>query len=141
MRKLYQSKLKEGQDMQEYIRSVLEIVDRLHGFGENIDDFHVAALLLSGLPNCYKTLVTALDALDANKLTLEYVKGKLVDEYKRKMESSSKNSSKSETALKAYNNSKFKNKTNKKESNNNLKETRECFICKRKGHLKIVEFG
>ena len=136
MRKLYQSKLKEGQDMQEYIRSVLEIVGRLLRIGENIDDFRVTALLLSGLLDYYEALVTALDVQDADELTLEYVKGKLVDKYKRKMESSSKNSSKSETALKAYNNSKFKNKTKKKESNDNLKETRECFICKRKGHLK-----
>ena len=87
--------------MQEYIRSVIEIVDRLHGIGENIDDFHVAALLLSGLPDYYETLVTALDARDADELTLEFFKRKLIDEYKRKMESSSKGSSKSETALKA----------------------------------------
>ncbi len=134
MRKLYQSKLKDGQDMQDYIRSVLEIVERLHGIGEDIDDFHVAALLLSGLPDSYETLVTALDARQDDELTLEYVKGKLLDEYKRKEESLNKNNIKHETALKAY--SKSKNKSNYKETGASSKETRECFVCKKKGHLK-----
>jgi hypothetical protein len=70
MRKLYQTKLKEDQDMQDYIRSVLETVERLHGIGEEISDFHVAALLLSGLPDSYETLVTALDARPDDELTL-----------------------------------------------------------------------
>lgn len=84
MRKLYQTKLREDQDMQDYIRSVLETVERVYGIGEEISDFYVAALLLSGLPDSYETLVTALDARPDDGLTLEYVKGKLVDEYKRK---------------------------------------------------------
>jgi Reverse transcriptase (RNA-dependent DNA polymerase)/gag-polypeptide of LTR copia-type/Integrase core domain/GAG-pre-integrase domain len=134
-RKLYQSKLKDGQDMQNYIRSVLEMVERLHGIGEDINDFHVAALLLSGLPDSYETLITALDARPDDELTLEYVKGKLIDEYKRKNETSS-NSNKSESALKAFDKGKFKNKSNQNNSNNTKQETRECFVCKKPGHLK-----
>jgi nitrate reductase NapAB chaperone NapD len=100
MRQLYQSKLKPDQSMQEYIRSTLELVERLCGIGEDIKDFHVAALLLSGLPDNYETLVTALDAQPDDELTLEYVKGKLIDEYKRKTEGAS--SAGSESALKTY---------------------------------------
>ena len=127
IRKLYQTKLQKDQDMQDYIRQTLEMVERLRGIGEEIKDFHVAALLLSGLPESYETLVTALDARPDDDLTLEYVKGKLVDEYKRKTESMSNVSVCSETALKT----KYKNK----HSNVQL-EKRECFVCKKPGHLK-----
>ena len=123
IRKLYQSKLKDDQDIQDYIRSVLELVERLHGIGENIPDFHVAALLLSGLPDSYETLVTALDARPDDELTLEYVKGKLVDEFQRK--TGSNVTSKSTSALKVV-----------QASNDTRKETRECFFCKKTGHLK-----
>jgi len=40
---------------------------------EKILGFHVAALLLSGLPDGYETLVTTLDARPDDELTLEYV--------------------------------------------------------------------
>lgn len=73
----------KDQDMQHYIRHTLEMVEWLRGIGEEIKDFHVAALWLSGLPGSYETLITALDA-HPNELTLEYVKAKLMDEYKHK---------------------------------------------------------
>ena len=113
--------------MNDYIRSTLEMVEHLRGIGEEIQEFHVAALLLSGLPDSYENLVTALDARPDDELTLEYVKGKLVDEYKRRTEGSAPD--KSESALKTYD--KSKNKSSDKQ-----RETRDCFFCKRTGHLK-----
>jgi len=43
MRKLYQTKLCPGQNMSDYIRPALEMVERLRGIGEDIPDVHVAA--------------------------------------------------------------------------------------------------
>ena len=57
--------------MQEYIWSSLELIEHLHCIGKDIKEFHVAALLLSGLQDSYKTLVTALDARSDDELTLE----------------------------------------------------------------------
>jgi len=122
MRKLYQTRLSQDQDMNDYIRSTLEMVERLHGIGEEIKDFHIAALLLSGLPDSYDNLVTALDARPDDELTLEYVKGKLVDEYKRRT------SGKSESALNTYDITAAKN--------SNISRQRECFFCKKPGHVK-----
>lgn len=115
LRKLYQSKL-EGKIMSDYIKETLELVKCLRGVGETIEDFHVAALLLGGLPDGYSSLVTALDARPDDQLTLEYVKGKLMDEYNRKEESST------EVAL-----------------NTNFRKGRnlsECYHCHKKGHFK-----
>jgi len=65
---------------------------------------------------------TALDARPDDELTLEYVKGKLIDEFKRRTE----NNDKSATALKALNLNKIKTRS----------ETHDCFYCKKSGHLK-----
>ena len=56
------------------------MVEHLHGIGKDVNDFYVA-LLLSGLPDSYETLITALDARPDDKLKLECVKGKLIAEY------------------------------------------------------------
>lgn len=128
--RLYQSKLSKNQDMQEYIRNTLEMVARLRGIGEEIKEFHVAALLLGGLPESYEILVTALHARPDNELTLEYVKGKLVDEYKRKMENSDNSPNTSDqSALKINDKSKFN-------ENRKTGEEPTCFVCKSTGHFK-----
>lgn len=118
LRKLYQSKL-ENKTMSDYIKEVLELVERLSGVGEVIKDFHVAALLLGGLPDNYASLVTALDTRPDNELTLEYVKGKLIDEFKRKGANGD-----GESAL------------NVRKIIDGVNKVRECYFCHRKGHYK-----
>lgn len=122
LRKLYQSRL-ENKVMSDYIKDVLELIERLRGVGEVIKDFHVAALLLGGLPDSYSTLVTALDTRPDDELTLEYVKGKLMDEYARKC-----NGGQEEVALNV-------------KRNTEVQESRECYYCHRKGHLKKDCYG
>ena len=77
-------RLQDDQNMQEYISAVLRLVEQLRGVGEEVSDQQVAMLLLCGLPDEFETLITALEARDEDELTLEYVKNKLVDAYKRK---------------------------------------------------------
>ncbi|XP_018430238.1 PREDICTED: potassium voltage-gated channel subfamily C member 1-like [Nanorana parkeri] len=94
----------KGRDIQDDMRPPLEMVERLRGLGEEIKDFHVAALLLSALPGSYETLVAALDARPDDELTLEYVQGELADEYKRQTERIGGDSASSaESALKMEN--------------------------------------
>src|SRR6218665_1208533 len=86
-KKLYNMRLQDDQNMQEYISAVLRLVEQLRGVGEEESDQQVATLLLCGLPDEYETLITALEARGEDELTLEYVKNKLVDAYKRKKDS------------------------------------------------------
>lgn len=87
--------------MQDYTRHTLEMLERLRGIGEEIKDFHAATLLLSVLPESYEMLFAALNSCPDDELTLEHVKGKLVDEYKCKTESiNSDGSSVAKSALK-----------------------------------------
>src|SRR6218665_1795330 len=84
-------RLQDDQNMQEYISAVLRLVEQLRGVGEEVSDQQVAMLLLCGLSDEYDTLITALEARDEDELTLEYVKNKLVDAYKRKKDSDADN--------------------------------------------------
>src|SRR6218665_825868 len=85
-KKLYKMRLQDDQNMQEYISAVLRLVEQLRGVGEEVSDQRVATFH-THLPNEYETLITALEARDEDELTLEYVKNKLVDAYKRKKDS------------------------------------------------------
>lgn len=53
--------------------------------GEEIKDYHIAALLLSGLSDSYVTFVPVYDVCPDDKLILQYVKCKLMDESKNRM--------------------------------------------------------
>ena len=97
------------------------MIKRRHGIGEDVNDFLVAALLLSGLPDSHEMFISALDARPDDELILEYVKGKFVGEYKRKNETTN-NNSKHESALKVFKKGKNKNKSYK--TNINKQETR-----------------
>src|SRR6218665_3200173 len=76
-------------------------------------------------------LITALEARDEDELTLEYVKNKLVDAYKRKKDSEA-DSTESRTESSMYS-GKISHMNNRHNQN---KEIRTCFICKIQGHLK-----
>lgn len=46
-------------------------------------------MLLSSLPESYNNLITATESRPEDDLTLEYLKGKLLDEWKRRVENQS----------------------------------------------------
>src|SRR6218665_3214967 len=112
-------------------RSTLVLVEQLRGVGEEVSDQQVATLLLCGLPDGYET---ALEARDEDELTLEYVKDKLVDAYKRKKDSEA-DSTESRTESAMYSGT-IRPHSHMNNRHNRNKETRTCFFCKRQGHLK-----
>ena len=124
LQKLYKMRLTKGADMRSYINQMLEIVEQLWGLGEELKDDHIAALLPCGIPESYGTLVTALEARPAEELTLELVKGKLINEFNRRQENS-EGCETFEAALKIKD-AGYKGK----------KETRKCFFGNKPGHLK-----
>lgn len=105
--------------MQIHITKLLELVDKFKAIGENIKDDHIAALLLCSVPSSYDTLITALEARPEGELTPEFIKGKLIDEYNRRVETDSSESK----ALKAS----FRDKT---------KKEKFCTYCHRKNHFR-----
>lgn len=121
-------KMNEHGDMENHINVMLDIVDQLTSFGETLAENLVVALMLCSLPDSYDTLITALESRADDDLTLELVKGKLIQEHKRRNELQSEaNEGETETALKVQTGKNFKkfSKSNKK-----------CFNCGKVGHIK-----
>lgn len=61
-RKLYSLKLREGDSVHEYIKTMMEIFDELAIIGDSIDEEDRVVHLLATLPVSYNMLVTALEA-------------------------------------------------------------------------------
>ena len=60
--------------------------EKLAALGQELPNNLMAAMLLGSLPESYETFVTALESRFEGDFTLNLVKGKLIDEYKRRKE-------------------------------------------------------
>lgn len=127
LKRLCRSQLSESGNMEEHLDAMLDVVNRLSGLGEDLKENLVVALLLCSLPESYETLIMALETRPDADLTLELVKGKLVDEYRRRQETSGKSVcfDDKQTALKISERNKSKGRKKPK-----------CFECGKVGHVK-----
>lgn len=82
-------RLDEGGNMSQHLVEASELVHRLARMGEPLQEHLVVAIVLSNLPESYKPLVTAPEGRPEEDLKLEYVKGKLLGEWRRKCETRS----------------------------------------------------
>ena len=121
LKRLCRLVLKESGDMEEHINTFSNYVTQLAALGQCLPDDLMAALLLGSLPESFDTLVTALESRPEADLTLQLVKSKLIDEYKRRKgaRETKEDSCGSEAAMKVSH-----------------KEAKSCFFCKKTGHFK-----
>lgn len=137
-RKLYSIHYNSG-PMSSHIDSIMEVVGLLRGSGKPLEDEEVVAILLISLPESYSGLVTSLEGRNEEDLTVEYVTGKILDEYQRRVEA---NKSECEMALQSAAtghkkvSQNYQSGLNTEKGNKNIKENRSCYFCKKQGHLK-----
>lgn len=86
LRRLCSMRLDEGGNMSDHLLQASELVHRLTRLGEGLKEHIVVAILLSSLPESYNPLITALEGRPEEDLKLDYVKGKLLDEWRRRHE-------------------------------------------------------
>jgi hypothetical protein len=72
--------MREDQTMQAWVGEVRSLAYRLKDIGVRVDDEEIIVVLTIGLPPAYKTLVISLDSVDTDKLTLEFVITRLLNE-------------------------------------------------------------
>lgn len=82
-RKFFKLRMRPGETMVEWIARVNEAVEQLRGIGAVVPDDDILVVLIEGLPKEYDTVVTALDMVPDNSLTVAYVCQKLVSEHSR----------------------------------------------------------
>ncbi|XP_062709476.1 uncharacterized protein LOC134288474 [Aedes albopictus] len=87
--KTYHERSSLAKSMSEHLNEVTVLTNRLTAMGEELKEHWVVAMLLSSLPESYNSLITALESRPEYDLTLEYIKGKLLDEWKRRVENQS----------------------------------------------------
>lgn len=73
-------KLKENESLEKHYLQFEETVRELKTVGAKLQESDIVCHLLRTLPKSYDGIVTALQTLDNSKLTLEFVKGKLLDQ-------------------------------------------------------------
>lgn len=118
LKNVVNQRLQEGGDMEVHVSEMLVKFGKLAALGQKIDDSLQIAILLSSLPDSYSTLVTALESRPEKDLTLTLVRGKVIDEYKRRKDSCE--DGREESALRTSND----------------KKERVCFFCKKPGHFR-----
>lgn len=90
LKKLCSAKLSPKGNMSDHLNGITLLVDRLSALGEDLTEHLVIAMILSSLPDSYNGLITALENRPEEELQLEFVKGKLLDEWRRRCDSDGK---------------------------------------------------
>ena len=78
LRKQYfQTEMKEGTSMQEHLKQMKDLTDRLAAIGASISEEDQVVTLLGSLPKSYTTLVTALQAR-VDDISMDFVQQTLI---------------------------------------------------------------
>ena len=82
-RKLFSLRLKDGDSIQDHVKSMTEIFNELSVIGAEMDEEDKVVHLLASLPSTYDTLVTALEA-NATVSSVEVVTERLLHEERKR---------------------------------------------------------
>lgn len=156
-RKLLDLKLKENENPVDFFDIFEKQINELRNAGENVSNEDKINYLLLALPEKLSHIVDIVDALPSKEKTVEYIKSKLLLEYKKKESnfdlSSVKNSlqafSSDKYNLRKTNQSYFKNNKSNTQPENILSRpnpnytksmdsrnySKRCFICNKIGHI------
>lgn len=121
MRRICSLRLERHGNMEVHVSKMAELFEKLNTLQPEkiLDDQWLVAILFSSLPEEYETLVTALEARPEEDLTVDMVKGKLIDEWLKKKQ---RNEGDDDLEGAHYVDSKA--------------GPGKCFFCKRTGHQK-----
>lgn len=129
LRKLCSVRLTEGGNMSDHLAEICLLVHKLLGMGERLEEHWIVAILLSSLPNSYNPLITALEGHPEADMNMEYVKGKLLDEWRRRCENDAEEDSAQSSAMRA-------DIRRRETMSDGRTERRVCFYCQNEGHFR-----
>jgi transposase InsO family protein len=128
-RALYRATAEEGFEMVGHISRLRQLQEELHIFGNLVSDEDFVMILLTSLPESWDNYTTSLFGSSGNKPTIkshELVAVLLEEDRRRKARSGES----SGTALHAH------AKARGKFGDDNPNKDKECFNCRKKGHVK-----
>lgn len=114
----------DGASLQQHFLKFDKLVREYRATGADLDELDVVCHLLLTLGPLYSTVVTAIETMPENHLSLEFVKCRLLDEETKQKGMELCTSQKDETAFAG--------------STHHMVKTFKCFGCKQQGH-KLVD--
>lgn len=85
-RKFFTIKMQEGDDMLTHINHVRDLADQLNCLDVPVKDDDVVMTLLESLPPSFENLITALETLRFEDLTMEFVTARMMHEVSKRKE-------------------------------------------------------
>jgi hypothetical protein len=131
LKRLCALRLAEGGDMEKHLTLLEDLIEQLTSLGETIAEPLTVALFPSSLPDSFGTLKTALETRPETDLTMELVKSKLIDEYKRRNESPVSTDQGQQALKTTQHNGGKPYETARQKQNSTV-----CFFCKKPNHMK-----
>lgn len=86
-KRLLTLKYQEDNDMNQYLLQFDKLIRELKESGANVDHSDAICHLLLSLPKSFEAVVAALETIDQSKLSLEFVKARLLDENNKRKNS------------------------------------------------------
>lgn len=83
-KQLLMMKYNESDDMIDYLLQFDKRIRELKSTGATMEELDIVVHLLITMPKGYDNFVTALETMDQSKLTVEFVKTRLMDEYNKR---------------------------------------------------------
>lgn len=74
-------KLSDGGDLKAHFLEFDKTIRDLKAIGSKLEELGIVCHLFMTLPKVYDNVVTALETIEPDKLTLDFVKSRLLDEY------------------------------------------------------------
>lgn len=123
LRKLMRMQLSEDGNMADHLAEITRLAHRLNNMGEPLKECWLVAIILSSLSDSYDGLITALESRPEEDLTLEFIQGKLLDEWCKRVEKTGSDIG-SEKVF----------KTNDRAKSD--KRAKKCHYCGKEGHYR-----
>lgn len=98
-KKLLILKYIESDEMNQYLLKFDKIIRQLKESGAHVEESDIICYLLLSLPKSYDAVVAALETMDQTKLTVEFVKARLLDEHNKRQNHSTSGSRQQSTAF------------------------------------------
>lgn len=125
-RKLLSLKMEEGDDLAHHLLEFDKVLRSLKAVGANMEEEDIICQLLMSLPASYESVTTALETMKAEDLTMEFVKGRLLDSETKRKSATTKDRPEHKNVNEEYSSAMMG--LNKKGIT--------CFTCGKKGHFQ-----
>lgn len=137
MKMLFRVRLEDGITMQDHLQAVFEGFHALDEIGAGLENDMAVSVMLASLNRDYEPLITALEAWDEKRLTLQAVRAKLLEEWHRKEEAktiSTRTNEFGETSSEIRSNE-FGDSSAALSSVRRQRDDRTCYNCGKRGHV------